>query len=274
MKSLIPPIATFILLSTVSSGQEPCGMPGVSVSVSPPCAVALGEQITVTLTNNSAETIILPSNCVFQAVSPDTCSSTPVFAPLCLAVLTPIAPGGSASTSWSQTDSLGAQVSPGIYAFSINYFDSDFGMFSCCPTVEVCSSPSTPSMEVPRLGSPPNPSAFMPGVTTGPIVGDVWDPVIDHSSFLPTAVLDLVAITLAPTNVPIPPFGTFLCDIFTPPGLLVLVTNPNPGTPFSIPVPCNCDLIGISLCTQGASVGADGTAILLTNALDIIIGTP
>ena len=227
----------------------------------------------MTLTNNSAQTILLPSSCVFQAVSPGDCSSPPVFAPICLAVLTPIPPGGSASGSWDQTDNLGAQVPPGIYAFNINYFSSDFTTFSCCPTVEVCSSPATQAMEVPRVGTPPNPSAFQPGVTTAPIVGETWDPVIDHSSFLPTAVIDLVAVTLAPTNVSVPPFGTFLCDIFTPPGLLVLFTNPNPGTPFSIPVPCNCDFIGLTLCTQGASVGADGTTILLTNALDITIGT-
>jgi hypothetical protein len=245
-------------------------MPEVTVSVSP-CAPALGEPITVTLTNHSTQTITLPSSCVFQAVSPGDCSSAPVFAPICLTVLVPIPPGSSASMTWAQVDNLGAQVPAGTYAFHVNYFDGAFAPFSCCPTVEVCSSPPTQAMEVSRAGTPPNPAAFLPGVTTAPIVGRTWDPVIDHASFLPAAAVDLVAVTLAPANLPIPPYGTLLCDVLTPP--LMLFTSPGPGAPFSIPIPCSCDLIGLGLCSQGASVDAGGATVLLTNALDITIGT-
>ena len=48
------------------------------------------------------------------------------------------------------------------------------------------------SLEIVRPGIPPNPSALRPGVTSGPVVGGTWDPYIDHSVFMPGAIIDVL----------------------------------------------------------------------------------
>ncbi len=127
---------------------------------------------------------------------------------------------------------------------------------------------SVPSLEVVRLGVPPNPNAFLPGLTNGPVIGKTWDPVVDHTSFVPGALLDAFVITLSPTNLSLPPAGTALC---LPP----IAAGPflsGPGVPFSIPIKNKCSFVGVSLCAQGFSLGALGN-LFLTNALDFTIGT-
>ena len=127
--------------------------------------------------------------------------------------------------------------------------------------------PSQPSSETTRLGTPPNPNAFLPGVTSGPIIGATWDPVVDHSSFHPGAVLDILAIDLTgPINVTTP-WGTLLVGISPMP---TMVSNPA-GAPFGVAIPDDCGMVGLQSYTQVAS-WAPGT-ILLTNALDLVIGT-
>lgn len=123
------------------------------------------------------------------------------------------------------------------------------------------------SSQIVRLGSPPNPSAFVPGVSP-PILADVWDPVVDHTSFMPTADVDFVGISPTPINAP-SPWGTLLCD----PASALLYTAPGPGMPFQIPVPSQCSLVGVTACTQAASLAVIGGQIQLTNAIDITIGT-
>jgi hypothetical protein len=125
------------------------------------------------------------------------------------------------------------------------------------------------SQQVPRLGVPANPNAFLPGVTNGPVVGTTWDPIIDHSSFFPGSLLDLMAIAPAvPINVPTVQYGTFLCDIFSFPYILRAAP---PGFPFSMVIPNDCSLIGLPACSQAASL--DLVDVKLTNALDLVIGT-
>ncbi|MEM7311257.1 MAG: hypothetical protein AAF682_31615 [Planctomycetota bacterium] len=128
--------------------------------------------------------------------------------------------------------------------------------------------PVGPATEVARLGSPPNPDALLPGQTSGPVAGSVWDPVIDHTSFLPAATLDVLAVALQPANVGLGAVGTLLCD----PATTVLVDPGVPGLPFAVPIPDDCGLVGATLCSQGASVDAAG-AIRLTNALDLTLGS-
>ncbi|QDU66234.1 hypothetical protein [Engelhardtia mirabilis] len=118
-----------------------------------------------------------------------------------------------------------------------------------------------------RQGVPPNPAALSPGQTSGPVIGAMWDPVIDHTTFMPGALVDVLALGVGPVNIPAPPLGTLLCD---PAGPLQLVQSAA-GIPFSVLVPSDCSLVGVTLCTQGVSINA--TAIALTNGLDITIGT-
>ena len=123
------------------------------------------------------------------------------------------------------------------------------------------------SSEVVRLGMPPNPAALLPGLTSGPVVGATWDPVIDHSTFLPDADRDLLLISPSPVNVYLGLQGTLLCNY----GQVIARFNSDPGVPFSIPVPNNCTLIGVEFCSQGVSFV--GEIFRLTNALDITVGT-
>ena len=74
---------------------------------------------------------------------------------------------------------------------------------------EPCSS-SVAASEMVRLGTPPNPLALFPGITSGPVLGATWDPVIDHTTFLPNSVTDLLAFSTTPTNIPTA-LGTLLC---------------------------------------------------------------
>ncbi len=127
---------------------------------------------------------------------------------------------------------------------------------------DICS----PALEVVRLGAPPNPNAFLPGITSGPVLGAVWDPVVDHTSFLPGAVLDFVGVSLAPANVPTS-FGTLLCSLGPP---LASFTGPA-GVPFAIPVPNVCAFAGTALCAQAGAADAGGT-VQLANALDVTLG--
>lgn len=122
------------------------------------------------------------------------------------------------------------------------------------------------SIEVVRLGTPANPNAFLPGQSSGPVIGQTWDPVIDHGSFFPGAFLDIVGISTSPTNLILPGLGTLLCNPFGP----TYFFSTAPGTPFTIPIPPSCAIIGLDLCAQGAS--SDGLVATLTNALDITVG--
>ena len=117
----------------VSAGAEiPCGPAGVTASVSPRIA-APGQWIQVTLTNDSSETINLPSSCVYEAVfAGEWCEDPLVYGPACLTVITPIAPGQSETMPWDQRDGNGQQLPSGTYSFSIRH-DSGW----CCPMVTI-----------------------------------------------------------------------------------------------------------------------------------------
>lgn len=125
--------------------------------------------------------------------------------------------------------------------------------------------PGVPPTEVVRAGSPANPIALLGGQTSGPVLGATWDPRIDHTSFMPAAVLDALLIAFAPANVPLPGIGTVLCD---PAALLALVALP--GASFAIVLPPDCTFVGYGLCIQGLSFDAAG--FQLTNAIDATLG--
>jgi hypothetical protein len=126
-----------------------------------------------------------------------------------------------------------------------------------------------PSAVTSRVGTPPNPDVYLPPVSGGPVIGEVWTPVVDHTTFFPGALLDIAFITLPVTNIDYgPPTGTLLCDVFSLPPYWF--TSP-PGVPFAFPIPELCNLVGKGFCTQVVSV--DALIVQLTNALDTTIGT-
>lgn len=122
--------------------------------------------------------------------------------------------------------------------------------------------------EVARLGSVPNPDALKPGVTGAPVLGGVWDPVIDHTTFEPGAIGDFLIVSVLPIDAPLgAPTGTLLCNL----PFVATLTNLVPGTPFALPMPTDCGLAGVTLCAQGGSVRPD-LALVLANALDFTLG--
>lgn len=122
--------------------------------------------------------------------------------------------------------------------------------------------------ELPVGGTPANPSAFLPGAAYGPVLGATWNPSVDHTSFVPTSVADFLLISAVATEVDLGPVGTLLC---APPYLAILV-DLQPSSPFQIPIPPDCELMGVTLRAQAGS-SPDGAAFSLANALDITFGS-
>ncbi len=121
--------------------------------------------------------------------------------------------------------------------------------------------------EVVRLGTPPNPNAFLPGVTSAPVIGQVWDPIIDHTSFAPSSLIDFIGIDVnGPINTTLT-IGTLLCQL--PPPKQIYFTMP--GTSFQVPIPNDCSLAGQTYCSQAGSLSS-GPQLELTNAIDFVIG--
>jgi hypothetical protein len=177
----------------------------------------------------------------------------------------PVAIGDAGSSGETAEDRFfGVVFSGGISAIRISNTSGGLEV----DHVQYGLSAALPANETVRLGSPPNPAALLKGVSGQPLTGGVWDPKISHASFMPAATVDLLGITPNPINFFLPPWGTLLCD---PTVVLATLLSPA-GVPFAVPVPSDCGLAGLTLCTQGASIDPAGK-ILLTNALDIKIGT-
>ena len=134
------------------------------------------------------------------------------------------------------------------------------------PIGDVGCPSSIAASEVVRAGTPPNPIALLPGQSSGPVIGATWDPVVDHASFQPGALLDVLVLTTLPANLP-SGMGTILCNV----GAGSLSFGQLAGVPFSLPIPANCNLVGAKLCVQAASVNL--ASVALTNALDLTIGS-
>lgn len=124
-----------------------------------------------------------------------------------------------------------------------------------------------PAGEVLRPGLPPNPIAFLPQPGGAPVLGSAWAPQVDHTSFVPDAILDFLLVSEVATNVEVPPFGTLLCGVNQPIWQQALA----PGAPISVPVPDDCSFVGLDLCSQVLSVDPYGVG-QLTNAIDLVIG--
>ena len=124
--------------------------------------------------------------------------------------------------------------------------------------------------ERPRLGgfnmtTPPTRYAFKTSVTTRPVLGGTWDPIVDHSEFAPASLIDVAVFGTSVIDVTVPDLGTILCN-----DLLADVLTALPGTPFALAIPDTITLLGAELCVQALSLDADG--MHLANAIDIRVG--
>lgn len=181
---------------------------------------------------------------------------------------TPVTVAGLASGAGgtSLTVAVPPDAGPGDVLVRSGSGGSGASLSNAWPTDAKACVASRAASETVRLGSPPNPDALRPGASRGPVIGEVWDPWVDHGSFFPSAGVDVLGIGLVPANQP-SPIGTLLCDI----GALPFVFSGAAGLPFSVPIPANCGLVGAPLCSQAGST--DGASIQLTNALDVVVGT-
>ncbi len=133
-------------------------------------------------------------------------------------------------------------------------------------TIEFEVSEAVLAVEAVRLGDPANPNAFLPGQTSGPVVGRTWDPIVDHTTFVPGSTGDVALLGSAELEVPVPGLGTLLVgDIF-------FSLTATPGQAFALPIPDDPSALGFRLYVQAASLDAS-SGVHLTNALDLTIGT-
>jgi hypothetical protein len=129
---------------------------------------------------------------------------------------------------------------------------------------------SEPGAQAPRVGTGFNPGVLSPAATP-PKIGQSWQPSLTTPA-VGTPSVDFFAISsvaLAPTL--IPGLGELLIGVASPNPLFVLAGPAGTGTPFSMPFPLNCALVGVSLTSQAGQVGVLGK-VGLTNALDFTIG--
>lgn len=128
-------------------------------------------------------------------------------------------------------------------------------------------SDAVEATETVRLGTIPNPDALRPGWSHKPIVGETWNPWVDHSAFMPNAIVDSLFIAEGSAD-DFMSWGSLLVD---PRSWWIVYNAVNPGTAFQVPIPNDLSLAGATYATQCASY--DGTMIRLTNAIDIVVGT-
>lgn len=125
-----------VLTASPLLAQTPCGSTGVEVIVAPEVA-APGEPITVTIVNNSPNTITIPNLCAFDGVyAGDACQPPSVTFLACPEVLVILPPGQAHVGGWDQTDGQGNLVDPGVYSFDARYVENTVQV-TCCVSVQI-----------------------------------------------------------------------------------------------------------------------------------------
>jgi len=131
--------------------------------------------------------------------------------------------------------------------------------------------------------APLNPAALLPDPSPGPINGTAWTPIIDGTPALwsPPLGPGSAYLLLVHTGPSVPdvflgaPSGWVLCSFAGPNPLAILgpVADTGGPTPFPIPIPSDCSLVSVSLCSQVIAFDGGTGAFRWTNALDFTIGS-
>ncbi|MEX1023666.1 MAG: endonuclease [Planctomycetota bacterium] len=171
---------------------------------------------------------------------------------------------------------VGTPVMPAFDDTTVVNDSTYFYIVVAVDTSSNASSPSTPIAATPtdfvpptetvRNGTPPNPLVYSGGLSGGPVVGAVWDPIVAPfaaGAFAHFALVQPDGIAIELPSV----LGTLLVNVPTSDLIFFAV----PGAPFAIPVPADPALIGFALVTQGGAL-SPGPVIELTNALDVTLG--
>jgi len=118
----------------------------------------------------------------------------------------------------------------------------------------------------------PNPGELLPGTTTGPRVGQVWDPMVIPGGGVLFASFPGLILSTAPVDIPgvFPgPSGTLLVTLSGP----VSIVSAQPDWQLAIPIPNLSSLIGATVYAQGGYVVLPSFLVQVTSALEITIGS-
>lgn len=131
--------------------------------------------------------------------------------------------------------------------------------------------------------APLNPAALLPDSTPGPVNGTVWTPVVDGtpSVWSPPLGPGSAFLLLVHTGPSVPdiflgaPSGWILCSFAGPNPLAILgpVADSGGPVPFPVPIPSDCSLVSLSLCSQVVAFDGGTGFLRWTNALDFTIGS-
>jgi hypothetical protein len=175
-----------------------------------------------------------------------------------------LAPDGDSGDLFGAAVSIeGPYVLVGAYGDSIPGF-TDAGTATAYELLDCAAA--VQAVEVSRAGSPPNPDALKAGVSGPPLLGYVWEPIVDHTGFVHAPFGDWLVVAVAPHE-EVTPYGTLLVDLAQP----FLVFSTQAGQPFELAIPADCQLAGTQVHVQAAALGF---VPALTNALDVVVGTP
>ena len=130
-----------------------------------------------------------------------------------------------------------------------------------------------PGSEVVRAGTPPNPLGLVAGLTGPPAIGKTWVPATDVD-FVPQSARDFLAIATAPAELPTVA-GTLL---LAPDRIIAVLTEPGAAVwpndvLFAVPVPADCALVGATFHAQAMALENWSFDLILSNALDLVVGT-
>ena len=113
-----------------------CGLSGVRLDTS-----SLGYSVLAMLTNNSAETLVIPGGCLLRTVFEGDCGSNRILTLDCLGEDQLLPPGERTMISWELQDDSGQSVPDGTYSLEVTYrTTSSNEAYSCCETVEVVAT--------------------------------------------------------------------------------------------------------------------------------------
>ncbi|MCI0589404.1 MAG: hypothetical protein L0323_21515 [Planctomycetes bacterium] len=245
--------------------QTACGNFLATVAPNP---APYGQPVTVTLTNVGGTTELMPSPCAFESI--DLVGGGPVFTPACLAVLTPVPPGGQLVQVWDQKGNCEDQVDPGLYSITVNP-----------PVGGPCSLPLTispcPSGSISTFGTGCNSGivCFSPPSLTAddcPQIGATITLRVANGFVTSPALLALGVSNTSWLGIPLPfdlGSGCFLrvsLDVLLP----TTATNETGRALFPVQIPADPLLVGQTVYAQGATGTASNLAV--TNGLALTIG--
>ncbi|MFK7739375.1 MAG: hypothetical protein AB8H80_03555 [Planctomycetota bacterium] len=116
-----------------------------------------------------------------------------------------------------------------------------------------------------RNASPQNPSQLLPGQTSGPVIGQTWDPKVTSS--LPAwSRIDFLVLT-SPSNISWPFLGG---KLLVDPNYTLFQKWVPGGQTIPVPLPNSLAAIGFEFSSQ--AVAFDANYFELTNAIDAVVG--